>query len=323
MESGASVRFVAIGNALLDIVAFVDSELPPSLGFHPGSTTHISTAELLAVLPHLESPYISAGGGAANVARVAAQLGMKTSLVGAVGNDSFGKRYRDDLEGQGVAALLSGSDKPTGLFCAMIDQDGVKTILVAPGAALEVSRMGDRIKAIPGDLLYFDGYVLNDREFFLDCVRWAKARGMRVALDLGSSSLVSSMRGFLRETLPGLCDFVFANESEFLALMGTSVREGLAAFAGDSCCVVVKLAERGALCASGGQLFESPVRAFKPFDDTGAGDAFAGAFLAAAVRDMSVERGLRLANRIAEESLTVAGGAMDPGRIRTASASVG
>ncbi|MEI6387206.1 MAG: carbohydrate kinase family protein [Spirochaetota bacterium] len=322
MVKEASLGIVAIGNALLDIIAFVDSELPPSFGFHAGSTTHLSTAELLPILQQLESPFFSAGGGAANVARVAAQLGVKATLVGAVGDDPFGKRYRDDLEGQGITALLSDSDKPTGLFCALIDQNGGKTILVAPGAALEVTRMGDRIKAVSGDLLYFDGFVLHDRAFFLDCVRWAKARGMRVALDLGASSLVASMRAFLREALPGLCDFVFANEEEFLALMGTSVRKGLNDFAGEGCCVVVKLAERGALCASGGQVFESPVRAVKPFDDTGAGDAFAGAFLAARAQGMSVERCLRLANRIAEESLGVAGGAMDSRRIRTALASV-
>jgi len=60
-----------------------------------------------------------------------------------------------------------------------------------------------------------------------------------------------------------------------------------------------------------------------PFDETGAGDAFAAGFLVGIARGFAPERCLRLGNRIAEEAIAVSGLGIDPRRIGQVLAAAG
>jgi sugar/nucleoside kinase (ribokinase family) len=310
------MELVGIGNALMDVIAFVDEDLAPSLGFHNNAVVHMDRQRLGLIVEALGATVVSAGGGAANTMRIAALLGLGASFVGCVGEDDFGSRFREDIARSGVDCLLTLSGSPTGLYCALIRPDGGRTLLVSPGAALDIS-----FAELPettfrsGELLYLEGFLLGDHGFFLDCLSRAKAAGMKVALDLGSQSLVREQRDFLLELIPRSIDLVFANEDEFTALVDLPLREGLELLSDDDIEIVIKRAERGAVWACGGEIVDSPVRELWPVDETGAGDAFAAGFLAARDRELPPERCLRLGNRIAEEVLAVPGLGVDPARL--------
>jgi len=314
---------VGIGNALMDVIAFVDEDFAPSLGFHNNSTVHLERSRLELVLEALDRPYLTAGGGAANMAKTAATLGLASAFVGALGQDRYGDLYRADFEAARVCSRFSISDESTGVYCALIKPDGGRTLLVAPGAAGYVTR-----QAPPADLfskeaiLYIEGFLLRDRRFFLSTLETARSAGMRIAIDLGSQSLVQASRGFILDLLPDYCDYLFANEDELEALSELPLGEGLALLGEGETAVIVKLAERGAIYARKGERVESPVRAVRPVDETGAGDAFAAGFLSGLARSFPPERCLRLGNRIAEEVLLVPGLSVDPERIRRARSSV-
>jgi len=315
-------EIVAIGNALMDIVSFVDGDFAHSLGFHPNSTSHISSERLAGLLPFLPEPWLSAGGGAANTARVASLLGMKSTFVGTVGRDRLGAHYRDDLEAEGVELVLSLTEASTGVFCALLDGHGGRTLLVAPGGAGEVVGLGPDFPRRPGAIFYMDGFLAANDAFFEAEATKARDAGMLVAIDLGSLSLVRQRRESLLEALPRLCDLVFANEDEFCALAGRPLSAGFGGFEEGALTFVVKRAELGALYLGQGRVFESPVRAQIPFDDTGAGDAFSAGFLAGMARGFPPERCLRLGNRIAEEAIAVPAMRLDRERIRMADMSV-
>lgn len=317
------MELVGVGNALMDVIAFVDDDFAPSLGFHNGATIHMSPERLAAVLSRLDGPVTSSGGGAANTARVFSILGSRASFVGSVGDDPWGVEYRRDLGEAGVELLLASSPAPTGFYLSLVRPDGGRTVLVAPGAALDLSLDPPPAGIFRKEgILFLEGFLLHDRSFFVACIEAGRTAGMRIALDLGSFSLVEAERDFILEILTDYCDWLFANEDEFCALTGLPLGEGLDLLADSGPALVVKLSERGAVYAKGDLRLESPVRALYPVDETGAGDAFAAGFLSAASREWSPERCLRLGNRMAEEVLLVPGLSVDPERMRRAFSSV-
>lgn len=317
-----TVEIVGIGNALMDVIAFVDEAYAPMLGLHNNAVIHMGREELGELVAALPEAVFSAGGGAANVARASAYLGEKAAFSGMVGEDSLGSSYAEELAASGVESLLSLSDDMTGLYCSLIRPDGGRTLLVAPGAAADLVLEPPREALFrQGAILYLECFLLGDRAFFMDCLRRGRAAGMEIAIDLSSRDLVVRHRDFLLATLADYCDILFANEDEFIALSGLPLREGLDLFSSWDLELVVKRAELGAAWAKGGRVATSSVREQRPVDETGSGDAFAAGFLSGRAASLSPERCLRLGNRVAEEVLGVPGFGVDPERLRKAAES--
>jgi len=313
------MELVGVGNALMDVVAFVDEAFAPSLGYHNNSVSHVDRSRMDEVLRALPDPVVSAGGGAANAARAASILGARAAFAGRVGEDELGDRFVEELESFDVEPLLSRSGAPTGVYCALARPDGGRTLLVSPGAALDFALDPPPPSIFrPGATLFVECFILRDRAFFMDCLRGAREVGMEVAVDLSSRELASSERDFILGFLPEYCDVLFANEDEFAALTRMPIREGLELFSAWDIEVVVKRAEMGALWSRGGSAFDSPVREQQPVDPTGAGDAFAAGFLYGRSIGLPPERSLRLGNRVAEEVLGVPALGVDPDRIHRA-----
>ena len=145
---------------------------------------------------------------------------------------------------------------------------------------------------------------------------------MTLVLDLSSRGIAAANREFLLAMLPDYCDILFANEDEFVALTDLPLREGLELFSQWNMEVVLKRAELGAVWAGSGRILSSPVRALGPVDETGAGDAFAGAFLYGRSLGLPPERCLRLGNRIAGELLRVPGFGIDPEQLRASASAL-
>jgi sugar/nucleoside kinase (ribokinase family) len=313
------MEFVGIGNALMDVIAFVDEAFAPRLGFHNNSVAHMDRSRLGAILAELPDATISAGGGAANASRAAAYLGAASAFAGMVGEDELGSRYSEELLASGVESFLSRSDAETGVYCALIRPDGGRTLLVSPAAALDLCLEPPRDELFrAGAVLFIECFLLRDRGFFMDCLRRARGAGMQIAIDLSGRELAAMNRDFLLAMLGDYCDVLFANEDEFVALTGLALREGLEFLAAGDTEIVVKRAEMGAVWACGGQIVSSPVREMRPVDETGAGDAFAAGFLHGRAQGLPRERCLRIGNRVAEEVLGVPGFGIDPERVRRA-----
>jgi sugar/nucleoside kinase (ribokinase family) len=317
------MEIVGIGNALMDVIAFVDEAYAPKLGFHNNAVLRFDRSRLDAILADLPEAAVSPGGGVANTVRASAYLGAKAAFSGMVGDDNLGARFEEELLVSGVESCVSRSCASTGVYCALIRPDGGRTVLVAPGASLDIGFEPPRQSLFrPGALLYMECYLASERAFFMDCLRRARLAGMEIALDLASRSLTAVNREFLLAMLSDYCDILFANEDEFVALAGMPLREGLELFEDWDIEIVVKRAEMGAVWAKGGRLVSSPVREMRPVDPTGAGDAFSAGFLYGRSLGLPPERSLRLGNRVAEEILGVPGFGVDPERFRKAASSL-
>lgn len=318
------MRLSCAGNALFDIIAFVETDFPPSIGLHGGSTAHVSSADLEPLVARLQGASYSAGGGAANTARVFASLGHHSSFAGSIGQDDYGRRYAADMHGAGVEAQLQENPGRTGVFCVLIEPDGERTIVVGPGVAaqLDAERVPESFFN-PTSTLYLDGFLASSPDTLLSLVKRAKNAGMSVAFDVAGSRIAVKNRELFLSLIRESCSWTFMNEDEFIALADASVDEGLASFSADiPGVVIVKRAEIGAVCVSDGLILESAVRPIQATDTTGAGDAFAAGFMAAALSGSPLARCLRLGNRVAEHAIQVPGIAMDTSVLRHAVATV-
>ena len=89
------------------------------------------------------SPQLHGGGSAANVAVALARLGVAVTMVGAVGDDGYGRWLRADLEREGVdvQGVSSVHDAFTPMVIALIEPDGERLVVVWPpedGAHLQL-----------------------------------------------------------------------------------------------------------------------------------------------------------------------------------------
>jgi len=198
------MEIVGIGNALMDVIAFVDEAFAPMLGFHNNAVVHIDRARLGEILECLPDAAVSAGGGAANAVRMAAYLGAAAAFSGMVGEDSLGRRYAETLCASGVEPLLSFSDAQTGVYCALIRPDGGRTLLVSPAAALDLCLEPPQDGLFrKGAIFFAESFLLRDRPFFMECLRRAREAGMQTAIDLSSREFTARNRDFILASLTG------------------------------------------------------------------------------------------------------------------------
>jgi ribokinase len=119
-------------------VGSINADLVMRVGGPPTGTI---VADDVAVLP---------GGKAANVAVMVRALGLRATLIGAVGADDEGAVARAGPRAAGVD--LSGVEtvpEPTGLAVVLVQPDGAKTIVRTPGAnAAAADRSGAVAAAI-------------------------------------------------------------------------------------------------------------------------------------------------------------------------------
>jgi sugar/nucleoside kinase (ribokinase family) len=230
------------------------------------------------------------GGSAANTARSLAGLGIRSTLVCAVGRDGTGRALVDALRGDGVTIRAA---RPAGARTArigmVVDAAGERSFVADRGAA-DLLEPGDlRAAWFRGaGVLHLPGYSLLGSplgEAAARAVVLAREAGARVAVDLASAApLLAGGRPAAQLLVSAIApDLLFTNSAEADAFLGDADLEVLLAFA------PVAIVKRGAggatvVARDAGRAaarFEVPARPVTTTDTTGAGDAFDAGFLAA------------------------------------------
>ena len=250
------------------------------------------------------------GGKGANQAVAAARLGAQVTLVGAVGDDEFGRGALVDLAGEGidVSRVAVLRDVPTGLALIVVDESGENQIAVASGAnaALDGAAVTAALAGWtprPGAVVVAS-FELSDGAI-LAAARLAAAHGLRLLVNPAPARA-------LDPELVTLSPIVLPNEGEAADLTGQREPRAaaLALAALTRSPVVVTLGAGGALLVdadSPGSVEHVPAPAVEVVDTTGAGDAFVGALAAHLAGGSSLAEAARVAVRAASLSVGVAG----------------
>jgi sugar/nucleoside kinase (ribokinase family) len=291
---------LAIGNAIVDIIAAVDDEFLIREGLDKGSMRLIDAEEATRLYEHMGPAREMSGGSAGNTAAGVAALGGRSGFIGQVAEDQLGEIYRHDIRSVGVEFDTPAIDVgvPTARSMVLVTPDGQRTMNTFLGAAQHLPADAIDPKQIEdAAILYLEGYLWDPevpRRAMTQAIEIARAAGRKVAFTLSDSFCVDRHRdGFLQLIDGGFVDILFANEDEVVALTGASGLGGALGLSAKVPVLVVTRSEKGALAIADGERVDVPAEPVeRVVDTTGAGDLFAAGFLAAHARGAGLEQAL-------------------------------
>lgn len=258
-EVGSFPEVAVVGHAGRDLVLLAD-ELPPSGGS-------------VAARRRLEVP----GGKGYNQALALTQLGHRTGLVAAVGDDAAGRwalecARRDGIEAAGVALRVGA---PTALVVSLVQGDGSwRYVEDLPEATFASSGDISANRALFEAAAVTSLQMQEPPEVLLEAARVGRAQGRLVVGD-GALSL-----GGPAEELLSMLDVLRCDEREAAFLVGNEVTDGREAIdaaraaqsRGPGLVIVAAGSDGNAVAWEGGAALV-PLGDEKVVDSTGGGDA--------------------------------------------------
>lgn len=249
------------------------------------------------------------GGKGANQAVAAARLGAPVSMIGKLGNDSFGVELRASLEAAGVDTSAIGV-VPTSSGLAQITTaaNGENAIVVVGGANIHLS---PRDLEEHLDLIRESGILLTQLEIPLETVEHLAVIAQRESVPL---VLDPAPARPLPASLLRCVEWLTPNETETCSLLELDARELPQDALEDAATklmqrgsrnVLLKLGRRGCYVAlADGKRVLLPAFPVRAIDTTAAGDAFNGAFAVAMLQGRDPISSASWASAVAAISVT-------------------
>lgn len=294
---------VGIGNAMVDVLARCDEAFLRRLNVRKGIMQLVDMERAVDLYARIGPAHEVSGGSAANTIATIAALGGRTAYVGKVKDDQLGAIFAHDLRAQGAVYETPpapvDAEGETGRCIVLVTPDGERTMNTYLGVTEHLAPSDiDEAQIAGAELIYLEGYRFDGPDShaaFARAIGAAKASGGRVALTLSDPFCVERHRDAFRRMVRDDLDILFANRVEICSLYRTEDFEAaLAAAAAEVEIVACTESEKGAHILAGGRRWHAPARRVAVEDVTGAGDAFAGAFLWALARG----HGLEISGRI-------------------------
>ena len=294
---------IAIGNAIVDVMAPAEDEAIARLGLHKGGMTLVDTARAQELYDAMGPAKEISGGSAANTLAGLAALGAKCAFIGQVADDQLGEVFAHDIRAAGIDfdTPARAGDPPTARCLIFVTPDGQRTMNTYLGASqfLPAGAL-DEAAIAAAKVLYLEGYLWDPEEpraAMRRAIGAARDAGREVAFTLSDPFVIARHGDDFRQLIAeGQIDILFANEHELAALTGIEdFHAGIADLCGKVPTVVVTRSEKGAYAVRVGEHAEVPAEPIEEVvDTTGAGDLFAAGFLAGHVRRRPLAECLRL-----------------------------
>jgi len=228
------------------------------------------------------------GGKGANQAVAAARLGSAVSIVGCVGNDSFGDPLIQNLQEQQVSTthVRKLNDVSTGIANILLS-DGDNRIIVVPGANQKLTK--NMIREIESQI----------KASFL----------VMIQLEIPRDVIEETLKMCNEHNIPVLCNpapaqqfdvkwidqitYLTPNEHECEVIFGADFEEVASRYPNK---VIVTLGKEGALYSNGEEIVRVPGFPSNVMDTTGAGDTFNGALAHQLIQDKPLSESVAYAN---------------------------
>jgi len=251
------------------------------------------------------------GGDTSNCAIAAARQGARAGYVTAIGADPFG----DSLmrlwteEGVDASAVIRRADAPTGLYFVTHSARGHEFTFARAGSAASRMTAAEIPEAYIAAAKIFETSAISQAigagagEAVLHAMALAKKHGVAVAYDTNLRLRLWPVER-ARPAIEEACrhaDVVFTSDEEANTLWGLAEVGAVAdqVLRWGPSAVIVKRGGEGALAATPQRRSSIPGHRVNALDATGAGDTFAGAFLARRLAGDDVFDAARYANAAA------------------------
>ncbi|WP_157151989.1 ribokinase [Brachyspira sp. SAP_772] len=235
----------------------------------------------------------SNGGKGANQACAIGKLGGKVGMLGAIGNDNFGKDLSNALSSNNVNIdnLLIKDNISTGIAVITVTEDGANHIIVAQGANALITK--DDIKE---DVISSFDIIVMQLEIPLEIAKYAAATAKKLGktVVLNPSPAVKLDREFL-----SCVDILIPNETEIDIIGGIDyvlecgVKNIILTLGADGCDFITKKERKH-------------FNAYKVnvVDTTAAGDSFLGGVVRMIADDKTMEEAIEFATKVSNITVT-------------------
>ncbi len=256
------------------------------------------------------------GGKATNAAIAISRLQENVFMIGKVGNDFFGEDVKSILNKDGVNTDFVDTDSfiPTGTIMVNVDERGKNTIVVNEDANIRINKktISDFLQGVDNGLQIDCFYVTLEplTEMVEFAIKEFKKRSVMVFLDAAPQARP------LPEYLYRYIDFLSANEYEATTMTGIKVVDHKTANKAAKYLrkkganhIIITLGKMGAILLKKNDKESTyfPGNIVKVVDETAAGDAFRGAFVAEYLETKDMDKAMVFANKAGAFAVTKLG----------------
>ena len=282
---------ITVGSATVDVFVDTDSELVTIRSKN-------ETEELMAypvgskiLIKHIQ---FLTGGGGTNTAVAFARLGHRVGYLGKVGNDANGKRVLDELRKNKITFLGVKSKEMTSYSIVLDSIAHDRTILTYKGAMDSFKYSEINKKRLRTKWFYFSSLTSKSFHVLEKLSVYAKKNNIKIVFN-PSSYLAEKGAQYLSKVLRNV-EIIILNKDEAELIVGKGDAEHLLdrlQILGPKI-VVITDGKKGAYCSDGKHSYFIKAHKIKVVEATGAGDAFAAAFLSGIIRKNDIKFALRL-----------------------------
>lgn len=313
-DQGRTIDVLGVGNAIMDLLVRVSDDELKSLGLTKSAMTLIDEEKLKQLDEFVEKKNVtySSGGSTANTLSALSKFSKNTSFIGKVAQDTLGQKYISDLKKINVEfnGTISRGNHQTGRSYIFITEDGERTMATYLGVSSQIKKNEFDFSLLKkSKILYLEGYLLDSQEFstyVLELLSLARNAGTFTVLSASDTFIIERhSKIFMALMEASQLDLVFLNEAELYSLTKTEdFYKAISSLGRLIDNFVVTLGPKGCYYnfregeAAHSQCFE-----VQALDSTGAGDAFAGVFLAKMLEGASLSDCAQISNEVAREVL--------------------
>ncbi|HLT76899.1 MAG TPA: adenosine kinase [Ferrovibrio sp.] len=313
--SSSQTHVLAIGNAIVDVLARVDNDFLDEHGMTKGSMTLIDGGRAEQLYGAMGPTVEMSGGSAANTAAGIASLGGNVQFIGRVRNDPLGQSFIRDIRGLGVRYdVPPASEGPSTARCLiLVTPDAQRTMNTYLGASIDLTPEDIEPAAVSrAEIVYLEGYLWDQpqaKDAMRKAIRLAHDAGRRVALTLSDSFCVDRHRAEFLHLAEHHVDILFANEAEIKSLYQVGDFDSALQQAREHVDIAaLTRSEKGSVILAGEEVhIIDAVPNVNVIDTTGAGDLYAAGFLYGLTHDFDLHAAGQLGALCAAEVIAQIG----------------
>jgi len=284
---------ITFGGAVVD--AFLDTDVPQKgkdLCYLAGSKIAVKNLKF------------STGGGGTNTAVSFAKLGLRTGTIIKVGTDGNSQLILNELK-QNKISFLGKQELGLTDFSVILDsKEHNRTILTHKEKSNSISYKDIPLNKLKTKWLYFSALDSTSLETQKKLALFAKKNKIKLAYN-PSSYLTKRGPTYIKDIIK-YCDALILNDSEAHDLIPNGdLFKGLHNLGPEI--IAITFGKKGNKVSDGSRIIATRPRKIKVRERTGAGDAFASAFVASLTKSNSLEAAIIAGSLNAESVIQIPG----------------
>ena len=313
MQKNKKYDIVGIGNAIVDLIAEVDDSYLKKNTIAKGSMSLVDYDVANRIGNEVNIIRTISGGSVANSIVSIAQQNLKTAFIGKVNQDELGEKFSQGLKKEKVEFKItrSSTNKYTARCVILVSTDAERTMNTYLGISQELTEEDIDMSIIENSsILYLEGYLWdldNAKKAIKKSIATAKNSETMVAFSISDAFCVDRFREEFIDLINNSADLIFANESEIKSLYETNELDiAIKKCQGTDKIFAITLGDKGVRIIHKDEIVNINAENIdKLVDTTGAGDLFAGGFLAEYIRSQNLEscgkEGVKFASKIIQQ----------------------